>query len=290
MPSLSVPPRIIDCFTYNGERDLLAARLQYLGDLVDYFVIVESDQTFAGEPKPMWFANTCAQFACWMDKIIYVPAPVDNITMCTLRNLRESDFTRASWLLETTQRNCITRGLQTMRPHDIVMVGDVDEIPSRDHLYELSDYLRRDGKLPYAAHALQQHMMYYNMKQTATQHWVGTVVSTVDFVRQQTPQWVRDNRGTMPRKDGMAGFHLSYWMTPEDVQKKIKSFSHQELNTPEFTDINHIRECMRHGVDLFGREENSLGPCDIRTIADVRFIQCFSALNDCLTAAQNVVD
>jgi len=41
-------PRIYDTFIFSNELDLLEIRLHVLGDVVDYFVLVESTRTFSG--------------------------------------------------------------------------------------------------------------------------------------------------------------------------------------------------------------------------------------------------
>ncbi len=38
--------KIIDCFTFYNEIDLLIYRLNILNDIVDYFIIVESTHTY----------------------------------------------------------------------------------------------------------------------------------------------------------------------------------------------------------------------------------------------------
>ena len=43
--------KIYDCFIFNNETDLLDIRLNILNDYVDYFVIVESLETFTGLKK-----------------------------------------------------------------------------------------------------------------------------------------------------------------------------------------------------------------------------------------------
>ena len=43
--------KIVDCFTFYNEFDLLTYRLNILNPCVDYFVIVEARQTFIGKEK-----------------------------------------------------------------------------------------------------------------------------------------------------------------------------------------------------------------------------------------------
>ena len=48
---------IIDAFIFNNEIDILKARLEYLENHVDYFVIVESNNTFTGKSKNLILKN-----------------------------------------------------------------------------------------------------------------------------------------------------------------------------------------------------------------------------------------
>src|ERR1700733_11122766 len=47
--------RVFDCCLFNGEMDVLSIRLHELNDVVDNFVIVESDKTFSGVPRDITF-------------------------------------------------------------------------------------------------------------------------------------------------------------------------------------------------------------------------------------------
>ena len=43
--------KIIDCFIFYNELDLLTYRLNVLNNIIDYFIIVESKHTFIGKKK-----------------------------------------------------------------------------------------------------------------------------------------------------------------------------------------------------------------------------------------------
>ena len=47
--------KIIDCFIFYNELDLLTYRLNLLNNIVDYFIIVESTHTFIGKEKKLFF-------------------------------------------------------------------------------------------------------------------------------------------------------------------------------------------------------------------------------------------
>ena len=46
---------VIDIFSFNGELDVLEIRFNILNDVVDQFIICESDETFTGIKKPLYF-------------------------------------------------------------------------------------------------------------------------------------------------------------------------------------------------------------------------------------------
>lgn len=108
--------KIYDGFTFYNEFELLEWRLKMLYDIVDCFVIVESDRTFQNKPKPLYFAENKERFAKYLDKIRYIPV-TDEIEC------------KDNWSIEIFQRNAISRGLNDCLSDDIIMMGDIDEFP-----------------------------------------------------------------------------------------------------------------------------------------------------------------
>lgn len=69
-----LPRRIINAIPFNMEYEMLEIRLQEIGDLVDVFLILESNFTAYGKPKPLYLldklrSGAYAQFA---HKIVHV--------------------------------------------------------------------------------------------------------------------------------------------------------------------------------------------------------------------------
>ena len=54
--------KIIDAFSFFNEVDLLKLRLEYLRDVVDYFVISECNYTHSGKSKPYYLDDIIDQF------------------------------------------------------------------------------------------------------------------------------------------------------------------------------------------------------------------------------------
>ena len=97
--------RVFDCVLYNGEIEVLEIRLHELDSVVDNFVIVESDLTFSGHPKLIYFEPkdpAVAPFAAKMTHFVVSDMPQ----------------TQDPWDRETWQRNamqCFRRLERLMR-------------------------------------------------------------------------------------------------------------------------------------------------------------------------------
>lgn len=64
--------KIIDCFPFFNEFELLEIRLKELWDTVDYFVIAEANITQSGIPKPYYLLDNWERFRPYAEKIIHV--------------------------------------------------------------------------------------------------------------------------------------------------------------------------------------------------------------------------
>jgi len=116
--------KIIDCFIFYNELDLLTYRLNILDDIVDYFVIVESTHTFTGKEKQLYFNENKHKFERFNEKIIHIV--VDDFPF---RNPNGNEV----WANEYFQRNAISRGLERIHNldmDDIIIIADLDEIPA----------------------------------------------------------------------------------------------------------------------------------------------------------------
>jgi len=196
---------IYDCTLFLDEFDLLEIRLRELGDVVDRFVVVESNRTFTCNPKPFHFPAQADRFRRWLDRIIYVP----------VYDLPQSatPFER-----EEFNRNCIVRGLGTPRPEDIVLVGDVDEIPRAS---VIANYRPEQGIV-----GLRQTLSRYYLNCQSEENWIGTKIIPAsmfthppDFFR-----WHAEEIGCTFIND--AGWHFTSTGGAEAFAYKLASFSH----------------------------------------------------------------
>ena len=210
-------PKIVDTFLFHDELDMLFCRLFEIGDIVDHIVIVEATTTFRGDPKPLWFAEHRSRFAFWADRIVHVV--VDDLPDAT----SEPD----PWQREYTQRRrtlAAVAGLG-LAAHDIVLHGDVDEIPRRFHLRNV----RPTGLTPFG---MRFHP--FAVDWLHPHRWHGTVAATwatVQTLGESAMLTMRLARDTVPCPSHMAdaGWHFSWVGGNDYARRKLVSFSHHEI-------------------------------------------------------------
>ena len=239
---------ILDCSIFSTELDLLEGRLTYLDEIVDYFIIVESDMTFSGQKRELVFPKNLARYKRFLNKIIYMPWT----TQLTLKNIdykpTQMDLSTDHWALEKELRDSIMRGICLFRNQEFVLISDLDEIPSKDAVRYGIRLLRDNNAIPFLT--FQQRFYYYNFKQRHAEDWHGTMLGSVADIKRTNPTYIRTLRESVPFIYN-GGAHLSYWMTPEQISDKVKSFAHQELNKEPYTNVEYIRKCIAEGKNIF---------------------------------------
>lgn len=125
---------VIDIFSYNGEADILEIRLNILDSVVDQFIICEGDETTAGVPKPRYFEENKERYAKWLPKIKHhVFSPYTDPALSFL--VDQSPGVPKDmhwWRREFIQKESMRYALTHLHDEDMVMIGDVDEIPRPD--------------------------------------------------------------------------------------------------------------------------------------------------------------
>jgi len=243
--------KIFDTFTFFNEFDLLELRLRELYDHVDYFVIVEANRTFQNNDKPMYYLENQERFAPWADKIRHV-AVVDMPT--------DTD----TWGRERYQRDSVLLGCTDADDDDIIMIGDVDEIPRVETIQKLHESTQSiwGFRMPLFNFKFNYMMCtqdYYSV-------WSGAIRksglgSAEDFRRMrhvlnQCPYQFKDDNVQLIEH---AGWHFTYMGNEEFAKSKIQSFAHDETNKPEILNQLDIEDSIARGVGI------------IRTNQDYRF-------------------
>jgi beta-1,4-mannosyl-glycoprotein beta-1,4-N-acetylglucosaminyltransferase len=240
--------KIIDCFTFFNELELLNYRLNVLNDYVDYFVLVEATVTHTGKKKPLYFEENKEMFSMFKDKIIHivVDLPFDESNI----NIKEKND---QWKNEKHQRNCIDIGIKILNlsADDVIVIADLDEITDPNLLTNI-----KMKNLNIDVHTLEQDFYYYNLNsQLSAKSGLAKILSYTryyEFLLKGAK--VDDIRFGHFSKIERSGWHLSYFGNPEFIRNKLENFAHQEMNTEEFTDLKHIENKIKDTSDLFNRD------------------------------------
>lgn len=241
--------KVYDMFLINTELDWAEIRFNELGDQVDYFVIVESDKTFQENPKPLHFKDNLAQFQPFHPKIIH------QVIDFTNANIKKGD----TWGYEHLSRNALLdqvlaslTGDQAPTQGDVLVIGDVDEVPRLNTLTAL-----RNCAFPPRV-TLMSHFYYYSFQWLNRKpQWPHPQVTYYDGpVNTIKPEDLRNNEHQAYFQLYNAAWHCSScFSTMAGLTNKIESFSHKAYNHPYILNTTKLLEKVRWGEDLFERKE-----------------------------------
>ncbi len=238
--------KIVDCFTFYNELDMLNYRLNVLYPYVDHFVIVEARETHAGNPKKLYFEENKKLFESFMDKIVHIivelPYKVPNI--CYDKN--------EQWLNENFQRDSIKYGIDRLHlgNEDLITICDLDEIVDpqrlddfRKGIYHMENY---GGGITW-----NMDFYYYNLNCRSLTPWIRAKCVNYRKFKEMNPEKIRmTNIEEFPLIQ-KGGWHLSYFGDSKFIMNKLKEFAHQEYNNQHYNSEDYIMEKIQKCDSLF---------------------------------------
>ena len=234
--------KIYDLFTFNNELDLLEIRLNELDSVVDRFVICESTVTHNNQPKPLYFSNNRERFRKFLHKIDLV----------IFDNVKHTD----SWSIENDHRRALSEKIPlNLDDADILLLSDLDEIPSKNTLKQLKtrDVNQFPVTLCYSMYSGSFHNHVISPENQL--HNDSTVaIKYSQYKTKNDLQHYRNIRSTSLPRILDAGWHFTSMGGPKNVLKKIQNFAHSEYRDSGivFTE-DDIKEKIKQGKDIFGR-------------------------------------
>jgi beta-1,4-mannosyl-glycoprotein beta-1,4-N-acetylglucosaminyltransferase len=230
---------IWDAFFFNDEIDLLQVRLRLLAGTIDHVLLVEGSTTFSGVPKPSHFAEADLDLS-------WFPGSVHHVVIDLPR-----DAERA-WDRENAQRTGMRQYLlEHAAPDDLLLIGDVDELPRPEVLTRLARTLSSPVRL-----RMVDALYYANWHQPMP--WtLGPIATRLDgfdhpSVRGTLGERLRDDACFVEEYVDDAGWHLSFLGGPDAIVAKLAAYSHQELNTDANRREAFLRGCFRYGSHFAG--------------------------------------
>ena len=254
--------KIFDCFMFYDEEMILDFRLNYLYDLVDQFIIVESSYTHSGKKRKLIFDIN--KFSKFKNKINYIvlddePKGLFEIDGKETYNKKNSKYILNALKRENFQRNHIAKGLKSASPNDIIIISDVDEIPN----LEKNNIKNIKNKIL----LFNQKFFYYkfNLKLQSF-NWYGSKACRKSSLI--SPQWLRNIKSKKYpfwRLDTIfsntkyqdiffindGGWHFSNMKTAEDIEKKMSTYLHHREYDLNPLGTNKIKEIMRNKKAIY---------------------------------------
>ena len=249
---------VYDCFSFYNELDLLEIRLNVLKDVVDKFVIAEATQTHTGKPKPLYYEENKSRFAAFSDRIIHIvvddfPSPPETYTL-----------RQASWMRENWQRNALSRGLRCAKSDDMILISDVDEIPSPEAV----------AKAHHCVGVIQFEQLfsnfYINYLNYVRPFWLGTRAlrfrefkDPLTYSGMLATEYVDETVNTPPSLTRIrflqgcatlkrAGWHFSYLGGATAILAKARAIAHVEYVTDKTDTLDFVSKMVESGVDVTG--------------------------------------
>lgn len=210
---------IVDVSMFLDDFDMLDCRLYELDGVVDRFVIIEADMTFSGIPKPYLLTEAMAAGRYATEPITIVRAELGDTSMIPFQAKEwMTPAGEPNWRREEKQRDAANSLLADLADDDLVIYGDMDEIPRREIVAGF------DG----SPMCLWMYYLVYSLRYRHPVAWAGPVIGRRRDLG-SSPLFVRDDRQQRYPRIPDAGWHLGWFGEPEERMRKLAAHSHQEL-------------------------------------------------------------
>ena len=238
--------KIFDCTTFYQSNVLFELRFHTLKNIVDHFVICESNLTHSRRRKEFLF--NYKKWKKYKDKIIYI-------------KLTDIPKNLNGHSLLQFQAEQINRGLVKADDNDLIIYSDEDEIVNpkilKTFLY---------NKFKYGVFMQNSYYYKFNIQSKTEGHgnWPGSRIcqkkNLISFTKLKLLKiknlkysfWRFDKEKSIQLiKQG--GWHFTYLMTPKNISMKINDMVYQNLNIKKYNSIKLIKKKIECLEDLFDR-------------------------------------
>ncbi|XP_010494868.1 PREDICTED: uncharacterized protein LOC104771942 [Camelina sativa] len=227
------PRRVYDAVLFSNELDILAVRWRELFPYITQFVLLESNTTFTGLPKPLVFAAHRDEFKFIESRLTY--GTVGGRFVKGQNPFYEEAYQRVA--LDQLLR------IAGITDDDLLLMSDVDEIPSR-HTINL---LRWCDEVPKILHLRLKNYLYSfeflvdNKSWRASVHRYETGKTRYAHYR-QSDEILAD-----------AGWHCSFcFRRISEFIFKMKAYSHNDrVRFGHFLNPKRVQRVICKGADLF---------------------------------------
>ncbi|KAJ8747375.1 hypothetical protein K2173_011793 [Erythroxylum novogranatense] len=227
------PRRVYDAVLFSNELDILTIRWKELYPYITKFILLESNSTFTGTPKPLYFAN-------YRDKFKFVEPRLTYGTIGGRFKTRENPF-----IEEAYQRVALDQLIRVagISDDDLLIMSDVDEIPSR-HTINL---LRWCDGIPDILHLRLKNYLYSFEFLVDSKSWRASI----HRYQAGKTRYAHYRQGDDILAD--AGWHCSFCFRHiSEFIFKMKAYSHHDrVRFKRFLNPERVQRLICKGADLF---------------------------------------
>ncbi|XP_021900868.1 uncharacterized protein LOC110816842 isoform X1 [Carica papaya] len=227
------PRRVYDAVLFSNEVDILTVRWKELYPYITQFVILESNSTFTGLPKPLVFASNRNKFKFVEPRLTY--------------GMIGGRFKKGEnpFVEEAYQRVALDQLLRIagIEDDDLLIMSDVDEIPSA-HTINL---LRWCDDIPPVLHLQLKNYLYSFEYYIDNKSWRASV----HRYKSGKTRYAHYRQTDILLSD--AGWHCSFcFRRISEFTFKMKAYSHYDrVRFSHFLNPQRIQDVICRGTDLF---------------------------------------
>ncbi|KAG0462598.1 hypothetical protein HPP92_021074 [Vanilla planifolia] len=227
------PRRVFDAVLFSNEVDILSIRWNELLPYVSEFVLLESNSTFTGRVKPLFFARHRDQFRFAEARLTYGVVGGRFVK-------GENPFVEESYQRVALDQLIKVAGIEE---DDLLIMSDVDEIPSGHTI----DLLRWCDDIPHKLHLELRNYLYSFQFYQDNKSWRASVhryrPGTTRYAHfRQTDDLLADS-----------GWHCSFcFRYISEFAFKMKAYSHVDrVRFSYYLKPSRIQDVICRGADLF---------------------------------------
>ncbi|KAL1216146.1 hypothetical protein V5N11_033772 [Cardamine amara subsp. amara] len=227
------PRRVYDAVLFSNELDILAVRWRELYPYITQFVLLESNSTFTGLPKPLVFAAHRDEFKFIESRLTY--GTVGGRFVKGQNPFYEEAYQRVA--LDQLLR------IAGITDDDLLLMSDVDEIPSR-HTINL---LRWCDEIPQILHLRLKNYLYSFEFLVDSKSWRASIH------RYETGKTRYAHYRQSDEILADAGWHCSFcFRRISEFIFKMKAYSHNDrVRFGHFLNPKRVQRVICKGADLF---------------------------------------
>ncbi|THF99640.1 hypothetical protein TEA_025169 [Camellia sinensis var. sinensis] len=227
------PRRVFDAVLFSNELEILTIRWKELYPYITGFVLLESNSTFTGIPKPRVFENNRDQFKFIEPRLTYGKIPGRS-------RKGENPF-----IEEAYQRLALDHLLKLagITDDDLLIMSDVDEIPSRHTI----DLLRWCDDIPPIVHLRLKNYLYSFEFLVDNNSWRASIHK----YESGKTRYAHYRQSDVILAD--AGWHCSFCFRHiHEFVFKMKAYSHfDRVRFSHYLNPNRVQKVICKGADLF---------------------------------------